>query len=343
MQEQVNKVKDDVENTGIGSDFPQENATSTPSTSSTPSTITSSTPSTITSSTPSTPIEWDLEIKPQAHLLDINLREVWRYKDLLWMFVKRDFTAQYKQTVLGPLWHFIQPLFTTVVFLVVFTNIAKISTDGVPPVLFYMSGITIWNYFSSCLNATSSTFVANAGIFGKVYFPRLVIPLSTVMSNIVKFGIQFLLLLAAMLWYKLAPSTPSITSTPSTPSTASTLILIPTIILIMAGLGLGLGIIISSMTTKYRDLTVLIGFAVQLLMYATPVVYPLSTITSEKLRFWITLNPLTPLVEAFRYAMLGVGSFDAGSFGYSIGFMVITLFIGLLIFSKVEKIFMDTV
>ena len=278
--------------------------------------------------------KWDLEIKPQSHLLDINLKEVWKYRDLLWMFVKRDFTAQYKQTILGPLWHFIQPLFTTVVFLVVFTNIAKISTDGLPPVLFYMSGITIWNYFSSCLNATSNTFVANAGIFGKVYFPRLVIPLSTVMSNIVKFGIQFLLLLAAMLWYKI---------TTSTPSTISVLILIPAIIAIMAGLGLGLGIIISSMTTKYRDLTVLIGFAVQLLMYATPVVYPLSTITSEKLRFWITLNPLTPLVEAFRYAMLGVGSFDAGSFGYSIGFMVITLFIGLLIFSKVEKTFMDTV
>lgn len=280
---------------------------------------------------------WDLEIKPQAHLLDINLREVWKYRDLLWMFVKRDFIAQYKQTILGPLWHFIQPLFTTVVFLVVFTNIAKISTDGVPPVLFYMSGITIWNYFSSCLNATSSTFVANAGIFGKVYFPRLVIPLSTVMSNIVKFGIQFLLLLAAMIWYKIT-STSFNLSQP-----LSTILLIPVIILIMAGLGLGLGIIISSMTTKYRDLTVLIGFAVQLLMYATPVVYPLSAITSEKLMFWINLNPLTPLVEAFRYAMLGVGSFDAGSFGYSIGFMGITLFIGLLIFSKVEKTFMDTV
>ena len=286
---------------------------------------------------PSTPIEWDLEIKPQSHLLDINLKEVWKYRDLLWMFVKRDFTAQYKQTILGPLWHFIQPLFTTIVFLVVFTNIAKISTDGVPPVLFYMSGITIWNYFSSCLNATSNTFVANAGIFGKVYFPRLVIPLSTVMSNIVKFGIQFLLLLAAMLWYRLSSTSLNLSQP------LSTFILIPAIILIMAGLGLGLGIIISSMTTKYRELTVLIGFAVQLLMYATPVVYPLSTITSDKLRFWITLNPLTPLVEAFRYAMLGVGSFDTASFGYSIGFMVITLFIGLLIFSKVEKTFMDTV
>jgi lipopolysaccharide transport system permease protein len=287
---------------------------------------------------------WDLEIKPQAHLLDINLREVWKYRDLLWMFVKRDFTAHYKQTILGPLWHFIQPLFTTVVFLVVFTNIAKISTDGVPPVLFYMSGITIWNYFSSCLNATSNTFVANAGIFGKVYFPRLVIPLSTVMSNIVKFGIQFLLLLAVMLWYKITTSHPLPSAGELNFSQPlSTLVLIPAIIVIMAGLGLGLGIIISSMTTKYRDLTVLIGFAVQLLMYATPVVYPLSTITSEKLRFWITLNPLTPLVEAFRYAMLGVGSFDYASFGYSIAFMLVTLFVGLLIFSKVEKTFMDTV
>ncbi len=286
---------------------------------------------------------WDLEIKPQSHLLDINLREVWKYRDLLWMFVKRDFTAQYKQTILGPLWHFIQPLFTTVVFLVVFTNIAKIPTDGVPPVLFYMSGITIWNYFSSCLNATSNTFVANAGIFGKVYFPRLIIPLSLVASNIVKFSIQFLLLLAAMLWFKLNISTPSTPGLRLADSTSSTLILIPIIVLVMAGLGLGLGIIISSMTTKYRDLTVLIGFAVQLLMYATPVVYPLSSIDNPQLKFLINLNPLTPLVEAFRYAILGAGSFDTVSFGYSIGFMLVTLFIGLLIFSKVERTFMDTV
>jgi lipopolysaccharide transport system permease protein len=197
-----------------------------------------------------------------------------------------------------------------------------------------MSGITIWNYFASCLNATSNTFVANAGIFGKVYFPRLIIPLSVVASNIVKFGIQFLLLLAAMFWFKINTSTPS---------TSSTIILIPAIIVIMAGLGLGLGIIISSVTTKYRDLTVLIGFAVQLLMYATPVVYPLSTIDNPQLKFWINLNPLTPMVEAFRFAILGAGSFDMASFGYSIAFMLVTLFIGLLIFSKVEKTFMDTV
>jgi lipopolysaccharide transport system permease protein len=299
-----------------------------------------STPSTTsTASTSSTPLSesWDLEIKPQSHLLDINFKEIWKYRDLLWMFVKRDFTAQYKQTILGPIWHFIQPLFTTAVFLVVFTKIAGIPTDGAPPILFYMSGITIWNYFSSCLTATSNTFVANAGIFGKVYFPRLIMPLSIVASNVVKFGIQFLLLLFVMLWYKLS----SLTTSP--PSTLSTLLFIPLIILIMAGLGLGLGIIISSMTTKYRDLTVLIGFAVQLLMYATPVVYPMSTVTNEKLKFWISLNPLTPLVETFRYAILGVGSYDSLSLLYSIGFMIVTLFIGLLMFSKVERTFMDTV
>jgi lipopolysaccharide transport system permease protein len=276
--------------------------------------------------------------------LDINLKEVWKYRDLMWMFVKRDFTAQFKQTILGPLWHFIQPLFTTIVYLVVFTNIAKISTDGVPPTLFYMSGIALWNYFSSCLNATSNTFVANAGIFGKVYFPRLVMPLSTVLSNMVKFGIQFLLLLITMAWYYFNPSTRQHSSTfLNFPQPSSTLFLLPILVLIMAGLGLGLGIIISSMTTKYRDLTVLIGFAVQLLMYATPVVYPMSAITNERLRFWISVNPLTPIMEAFRYATLGSGSFTVGGILYSAVFMIITLFVGLVIFSKVEKTFMDTV
>lgn len=290
--------------------------------------------------------DWDLEIRPQAHLLDLKLREVWRYKDLLWMFVRRDFVAQYKQTILGPLWHFIQPIFTTVVFLVVFTNIAKIPTDGVHPVLFYMSGIAIWNYFSSCLTGTSNTFVANAGIFGKVYFPRLVIPLSTVLSNIVKFGIQFLLLLATMIWFKFMPtalSTPSTSSTLSSFSTLSNLLFIPLIILIMAGLGLGLGIIISALTTKYRDFTVLIGFAVQLFMYATPIAYPMSSVSNPTLHWWIAKNPLTPLVESFRYAMLGSGNADFAGIGYSFLFMMVTLLLGLLVFSKVERTFMDTV
>ncbi len=277
---------------------------------------------------------WDLVIEPKAHLFDLKLKEVWHYRDLLWLFVKRDFAAQYKQTILGPLWHFIQPIFTSLVFLLVFGKIANIPTDGIEPVLFYMSGITIWNYFSSCLTATSNTFVANAGIFGKVYFPRLVIPLSTVMSNIIKFGIQFLLLLALMVWYGFKQQHFHF---------SASWLLIPLLVLMMAGLGLGLGIIISSLTTKYRDFTVLIGFAVQLLMYATPVAYPLSFLKTKSFASWIAWNPLTPIVEAFRYALFGTGSVDTYGLLYSGGFIVLVLFFGLLIFSKVERTFMDTV
>jgi lipopolysaccharide transport system permease protein len=273
-------------------------------------------------------------IQPKAHLLDLNLKEVWRYRDLLLLFVKRDFIAQYKQTILGPLWHLIQPIFTTVMFLLVFGKIANIPTDSVNPVLFYMSGITIWNYFASCLNSTSNTFVANAGIFGKVYFPRLVIPLSNVLSNMVKFGIQFLLLLAMMIFY-------SFKGTPI--HFGITWLWIPVLMLMMAGLGLGLGIIISSLTTKYRDLTVLIGFAVQLLMYATPIVYPLSFLKDKSYVKWIAWNPLTPIVESWRYALFGKGSFDAASLLYSSSVILVILFLGLLIFSKVERTFMDTV
>ena len=280
------------------------------------------------------PEHWDLIIQPKAHLLDLKLKEVWRYRDLMWLFVKRDFVAQYKQTILGPLWHFIQPVFTTVVYLLVFTKIANIPTDGIPPVLFYMSGITLWNYFSACLNGTSGTFVANAGIFGKVYFPRLVMPLSTVLSNLVKFGIQLLLLAAAMAFY----------AWKGTPfQLGISLLMLPVLVAMMAAMGLGLGIIISSLTTKYRDLTVLIGFAVQLLMYATPVAYPLSFLSGKSYAAWIRWNPLTPIVEAFRYALFQHGSFNAGSLLYSAIFIVTTLFLGLLIFSKVERTFMDTV
>ncbi len=277
---------------------------------------------------------WDLIIQPKAHLLDLKLKEVWKYRDLLLLFVKRDFTAQYKQTLLGPLWHFIQPIFTTIVFLMVFGKIANIPTDGIPPVLFYMSGITIWNYFASCLNGTSNTFVANAGIFGKVYFPRLVIPLSTVLSNLVKFGIQFLLLIAVFIYYTVKGTTFHF---------GLSLLMIPLLVLMMAGMGLGLRIIISSLTTKYRDFTVLIGFAVQLLMYATPIAYPLSFLKDNRFVAWIKWNPLTPIVEAFRYALFGQGSFDAGSLTYSAVFIFVVLFIGLLTFSKVERSFMDTV
>ncbi|HEU5053369.1 MAG TPA: ABC transporter permease [Hanamia sp.] len=278
--------------------------------------------------------EWDMVIQPNAHLLDLNLKEVWRYRDLMWLFVKRDFIAQYKQTILGPLWHLIQPIFTTVMFLLVFGKIARIPTDSIPPVLFYMSGITIWNYFASCLNSTSNTFVANAGIFGKVYFPRLVIPLSNVLSNMVKFGIQFLLLLAMMVFYAFKDYPIHF---------GLTWLWIPILIIMMAGLGLGLGIIISSLTTKYRDLTVLIGFAVQLLMYATPIVYPLSFLKGKSYASWIQWNPLTPIVESWRYALFGKGSFNAVSLLYSVGIIAAILFLGLMIFSKVERTFMDTV
>ena len=278
--------------------------------------------------------DWDLIIKPKSDLFEINLSEVWKYRDLMWMFVKRDFAAQYKQTVLGPLWHFIQPLFTTLIFVVVFSRIAALSTDGLPPLIFYLSGITIWNYFSSCLIATSNTFVSNAYIFGKVYFPRLVMPLSVVLSNIVKFGIQLLLLIAVMIWY---------TVNGTEIHTGNSLFFIPLILLMMAGMGLGLGIIISSLTTKYRDLTVLVTFGVQLLMYATPVVFPMSAVKSPDLKLWLSINPLTPLVEAFRYGLLGAGSFDAIQLLYSGIFILVLLIFGLFLFGKVEKTFMDTV
>lgn len=277
---------------------------------------------------------WDQVIEPKARFFDLNLQEVWRYRDLLMLFVKRDFVAQYKQTVLGPLWHFIQPIFTTLMFLFIFGKVANIPTDGIDAIPFYMSGITIWNYFSSCLTATSSTFVANAGIFGKVYFPRLVIPLSTVMSNIIKFGIQFLLLLSAMIYYGIKNQYFYF---------GASWLLIPLLVIMMAGLGLGLGIIISSLTTKYRDLNLLIGFAVQLLMYATPIAYPLSFLKDKSYAGFVSWNPLTPIIEAFRYAIFGRGHVDVGGLLYSGGFIVIVLFFGMLIFSKVERTFMDTV
>ncbi len=287
------------------------------------------------SSHPTNPTDWDLEIKPQSSLFDLNLREVWRYRDLMMLFVKRDFVAQYKQTILGPLWHIIQPVFTTIVFLMVFGSIAGIPTDGVSPVLFYLSGITIWNYFSSCLTNTSNTFVANAGIFGKVYFPRLVIPVSVVLSNIVRLGIQFGLLLMVMLFYFFKGE--------SHVHFGAGWLLLPVLVLLMAGIGLGLGIIISSLTTKYRDFAVLIGFAVQLLMYATPVAYPLSYLKSKNFAYLIEWNPLSAVVEGFRYALFGVSSFDVSSLIYPSVFMVVVLFIGTMIFSKVERTFMDTV
>ncbi len=278
---------------------------------------------------------WDLEIKPQASLLDLNFKEVWRYRDLMMLFVRRDFVAQYKQTILGPLWHIIQPVLTTIMFLLVFGKIANIPTDDIEPILFYMSGITIWNYFSTCLTATSNTFVANANIFGKVYFPRLVLPLSIVISNIIKLGIQFGILFLGMVWFAIFRNEPI--------QFGLNWLLIPVLVIIMAGIGLGLGIIISSLTTKYRDFAVLIGFAIQLLMYATPVAYPLSYLKGKSFAAFIEWNPLSSIVEGFRYALFNKGSFNYLSLGYSALFMIVVLVIGAVYFSKVERTFMDTV
>jgi lipopolysaccharide transport system permease protein len=277
---------------------------------------------------------WDLVIRSGNSWFDLRLKEVWHFKDLIALFIKRDFAAQYKQTVLGPLWHIVQPLLTTAIFLLLFGKIANIPTDGIQPVLFYMSGITLWNYFSGCLTNTSNTFVLNAPIFGKVYFPRLVIPISVVISNIIRLGIQFGLLLAAMIWYQFHgfPIHLSVNW-----------LWIPVLVFLIAGIGLGLGIIISSLTTKYRDFSILITFIVQLLMYVTPIGYPMSFLAHSKYKKIIDLNPLASIVESFRYALFGKGAFDGHGLLYSFGFMVVSLFFGLLIFSKVERSFMDTV
>ena len=277
---------------------------------------------------------WDLEIKPKTGWLQLNLKEVWRYRDLMLLFVRRDFVAQYKQTILGPIWYLVQPVLTTIMFLLIFTRIAKIPTDGVNPTVFYMTGITIWTYFSTCLTSTSNTFVSNAGIFGKVYFPRLVTPISLVISNLIRFGIQFGLLLATMTWF----------SFKGFPINISVYwLFIPVLLLILAGMALGLGIIISSVTTKYRDFTVLVGFGMQLLMYATPIVYPMSYLQESSYGWIIELNPLSPLIEAFRFVLLGAGTFTMNGLLYSASFTAVLLFLGMVIFNKVEKTFMDTV
>lgn len=279
--------------------------------------------------------EWTEIIRPRGKLFDLQLGAVWRYRDLLFLFVRRDFTAAYKQTILGPLWHFIQPAFTTFMFLIVFNKIAKIPTDNLPPVLFYMSSITIWNYFSACLGSSSGTFSANAGIFGKVYFPRLVSPLSSVISNLVRFGIQAILLVAMMIYYS---ATGVYTVHPGWQ-----LLLVPVLLVVMAATGLGMGIIISSLTTKYRDLNILISFAVGLLMYVTPVAYPMSYLEQSKYTTFIKWNPLSPMVEGFRYAVLGQGSFDILFFCYSVAFAIVVLFLGIVLFNRIERNFMDTV
>ena len=283
---------------------------------------------------------WTTVIKPRNKLFEVNLKEIWDYRDLLTLFVKRDIITSYKQTVLGPLWWIIQPMMTVIMYMVVFGGIAGIPTDGIPQPLFYLSGVCMWQYFSSCLNSTSGTFTGNAGIFGKVYFPRLIMPLEKIISNLVRFGIQLGLFVAVYVFYAVKGMAPS-------PNWY--LLLFPLLVVMLAGLALGFGIVISSMTTKYRDLSILFGFIMQLWMYGTPIVYPLSQ-ARGKMAAGIDLytlmhyNPVTPVLEAFKYGALGAGEFIGwGWLAYSFGFMVVLLAVGILVFNKVQQNFMDTV
>ena len=281
--------------------------------------------------------KWLFEITPKNNLFDLNLKEVWQYRDLLMLFVKRDVVTVYKQTILGPLWYLIQPLFTSIIFTLIFNNVANISTGSVPPFLFNLAGITVWNYFKSCFSATSNTFNANAGIFGKVYFPRIIVPISIVISNLVRFGIQlfiFSVFYCYFYYYKDADI-----------SLNRYTILFPVMVLIMGMLGLGLGMIISSMVTKYRDLKILVGFGMQLLMYVSAVMYPLAYF-AEKLPEYVWIvkyNPLAVVIETVRNLLLNTGTFNSAMFFYTLVITVITLFFGIVIFNKAEKSFIDTV
>tara|TARA_Y100001935_G_scaffold248189_1_gene245060 strand:- start:249 stop:1106 length:858 start_codon:yes stop_codon:yes gene_type:complete len=279
--------------------------------------------------------KWERVITPQKRWIELNVDEILNYADLLWLFVKRDFTTFYKQTILGPLWFFIQPMITTIVYSVIFNKVAKISTEEIPPYLFYMSGIIAWNYFASCLNATSNTFVLNSNLFGKVYFPRIILPLSKIISNLATFAVQ-LLMFFCFYFYYLVIGNNSIDPSPKTLS------LIPILIVQMAMLGQGLGMIISSLTTKYRDLTYLVTFGSQLLMYASPIVYPLS-IVPDRYRTILLANPMTPVIEGFRLAFIGKGNLELGLIIYSVVITIIIFLLGIIIFNKTEKSFIDTV
>ncbi|ASU36807.1 ABC transporter permease [Mucilaginibacter xinganensis] len=280
--------------------------------------------------------EWDIELTPENNMLDLKLKDIWHYRDLLVLLVRRDFVSFYKQTILGPLWFFIQPLFTTIIYTFVFGNLASISTDGLPQPLFYLAGITAWNYFADCLGKTSSVFVSNAGLFGKVYFPRLIVPLSIVVSNLIRFAVQMLLFIIMMgaYWAKGATFHPN-----------AYLLLFPVLLLLMAMLGLGLGMIISAMTTKYRDLTFLISFGVQLMMYLTTVIYPLSTVKAKypKYQWMVEYNPMTSIIEAFRYGFLGKGTFTMLSLAITTVITCFIMLIGIIVFNRVERNFIDTV
>ncbi|KIA84923.1 ABC transporter permease [Kaistella solincola] len=275
---------------------------------------------------------WTETIESSHSLFDLKLKEVWRYKDLVYMFVKRDFISSFKQTILGPIWFFINPIFTTVVYLVVFGNIANLSTDGAPKILFYLAGVTLWNYFSTCLTSASNVFTSNAGIFGKVYFPRLVMPLTIVISNLMRFGVQMVLFIAVWLYYYFQGAV----------QPNMWILATPFLILLMAAFALGMGMIFSSLTTKYRDIQMLLGFGVSLFMYVTPVIYPLSALP-ERFKVIAYYNPLSGIFECFKYGWIGVGEFSGPMLLISTAIIFFLLAVGTVIFNKVEKGFMDTV
>lgn len=279
--------------------------------------------------------DWTLIIKPHEKLWHVDLGEIWRYRDLIQLFVKRNIIVQYKQTILGPLWYVIQPILTVIMNMVVFGGIAKMSTDGIPQALFYLAGNVCWFYFADCLNQTSNTFVANQNMFGKVYFPRLVVPIATVISNLLRFGVQLALFIILWIWFVAGGANVSVC--------ISVIPLLPVFVVMLAGLGLGFGILVSSMTTKYRDLRILFTFIVQLWMYGTPIVYPISMVPEGTLRTLMLANPITSIIEAFKYATLGQGYFSWGALGYSFAFMTILLVFSVIIFNKVQRSFMDTV
>jgi lipopolysaccharide transport system permease protein len=277
---------------------------------------------------------WTEEISSKRGLLDFKLKELWGYRDLVWMFVRRDFTSTYKQTILGPLWFFISPFMTVIMYTFVFSTIAGIKTDGIPAPIFYLTGTTLWNYFNQCFISSSGTFVNNAGIFGKVYFPRLVSPLSTIISNLIKFFIQIGVLITIIVYYALFKNYQVHIN--------SYLLLFPLLLVLMAGIAFGVGVITSALTTKYRDLQLFISYGVAMLMYATPVIYPISQVPA-RFKPFLMLNPISPVIETFRFSVFGAGTFSWAALGYSTGFMVVVVLLGIIIFNQVEKTFMDTV
>jgi lipopolysaccharide transport system permease protein len=278
--------------------------------------------------------EWDLVIEPKSSLFNLNIRELWKYRDLLWLWVRREYVGAYKQTILGPLWHFFSPILGTLTYILVFGKIAELPTDGVPMFLFYNAGIAIWNFFNGCFGSSSGAFLNNAGIFGKVYFPRLIMPLASIISCLIKFGIQFSFFILVYTF--------SIVTQDYRPEVGWGIFFIPVSLLLMAGIGFGLGIIVSSVTTKYRDITLMVGFGMQLLMYSTPIIYSYTSVDPD-LKKYLAFNPLVAPVEAFKFALFGIGEFSVISLLYSFCWMIVLLFTGIILFNRIEKNFMDTV